>query len=179
MKYFVGHLIEGNFGAWHTTVTNNIADKFNTWKIHNVCPSHLTIFSEFESDNIEVVSNVIESILLDVKVGKYSVSGFDHFDDRSIFAKVDADIKVISLVQKLKEQLEQIPGIPKDKDSIWKPYATVAFRLPPEDITKIWNYVTTLEEPNFVVPFDNLAIFKYNNSKWIVGKTFKMDGHFA
>jgi len=175
MKYFIGHLIGGEFAAWHTTITNDIAEKFNTWKIHDVCPSHLTIFSEFEIGNIESVSNVIESVLLNIEVENYLVSGFDHFVDRAVFAKIETATKVTSFVQELKKRLEQIPGIQKDKHLVWKPHATVAFRLPPEDITKIWNYVIILQKPDFIVPFDNITIFKFNNLKWVVEKTFKIE----
>lgn len=175
MKYFIGHLIGGEFAVWHTTITNNIAKKFDTWKISDVCLSHITIFSEFETENIDVVSHTIQTLILDARVGQYSVTAFDHFDDRAVFAKIEPNIEVTSLVQELKERLEQIPDIPKDKHLVWKPHATMAFRLPPEDITKIWNYVITLQKPDFIVPFDNITIFKFNNLKWVVEKTFKIE----
>lgn len=172
MKYFIGHLLEGEVGVWHTTLTNTIAEKFNTWKIQEICPSHITIFSEFEADNIETVSHTIETLLFHTQPGNYSISMFDHFEDKVVFAKIDPDAKVISLVQKLRENLELIPGVQKDKHLTWKPHATLAFRLSPEKITTIWNYVTTLEKPNFTALFDNITLFRFENEKWVVEKKF-------
>lgn len=172
MRYFVGHLLEGDVEAWHTAITNTLAEKFNTWKIQEICPSHITIFSEFETENIEAVSKTIDTVLSNARTGKYSISAFDYFDDRVVFAKIDPDTETISLVQRLREQLEKIPDIPKDKYVTWKPHATVAFRLSPKEITAIWNYVTTLEKPNFTAPFDNITVFRFENEKWVVEKKF-------
>lgn len=174
MKYFIGHLIEGKFGTWHAAVTNDIAEKFNTWKIQDVCPSHITLFSEFEIDNIEAVENVIETVITNAHTGKYSVSEFGRFEERAVFVKVDANKEVVSLVQKLRKNLEEIPSIPKDKHLIWGPHATVAFRLSPDEIAKIWNYVVTLEKPSFITLFNNITLFRLDTTKWVVEKTFQI-----
>lgn len=174
MQYFVGHLIEGEAGTWHATITNDIAEKFDTWRIQDICPSHITLFSTFEAENSKVVEDVINAVLSDAHVGNYSIFEFDHFEDRAVFAKIRPDANVISLVQKLRGSLEQIPDIPEDKHPYWEPHATLAFRLPPEEITKIWNYVLTLKKPDFTASFDNIAIFRFENEKWIVEKVFRI-----
>lgn len=68
--------------------------------------------------------------------------------------------------------VELIPDIQKDKHLTWKPHATLAFRLSPEKITTIWNYVATLEKPNFTALFDNITLFRFENEKWVVEKKF-------
>ena len=141
----------------------NISDKFNTWKLHEKLPPHITIFYPFSAENIEPVVNFLKNWSHNQKVsGKFEILDFDHFDDKVVFAKVEADLLVMEMVEELRRSLN------------WHPHATLANKLSPQEINKILNYVLELEKPNFAIPFDNVTIFRFEGDrKWIVDQFFK------
>ena len=81
------------------------------------------------------------------------MSDFNHFDDKVVFEKVEADQSIQDIIEELRSSLKKIPGMPMPGEDfpVWYPHATLANRLSPEEISQIWNYVLTLEKPNFIV----------------------------
>ncbi len=182
MKYFIGYLIQGEMATWHINLAKSISEKFNTWKLHEKLPPHITIFYPFNTDNIDIIKNLLVSWTKNKKApGRFVISDFDHFDDKVVFAKVEADLSIRELVEGLRRNLKEIPGMPEDGFSVWHPHATLANRLSSQEINQIWNYVLTLKKPNFIVPFDNVTIFRgepnlfEGESKWVIEKSFKFN----
>lgn len=175
MKYFVGYLIEGKAAEWYFNVAKDISEKFNTWKLHEKLPAHVTVFYPFETEDVEPVRNLVENWTHNKNIpGNLTIAEFDHFDDRVVFAKTDPDESVRDAVEELRGILEKIPGMLKDNFPIWHPHNTLANHLTPEEIKQIWNYVQTLEKPDFIIPFDNITIFRFEGDrKWVVQESFK------
>ena len=175
MKYFIGYLIQGEAAAWHVNLAKNISDKFNTWKLHEKIPPHITIFQPFDTDDINPIKNLLRSWVQNKSIsGKLAISGFDHFDDKVVFVKVETDQSVKEAVEELRRDIEIIPGMPKEDFPIWHPHATLADHLSSQEINQIWNYVLKLEKPNFIFPFDNITIFRFDGDrKWSVEESFK------
>ncbi|MFA6297156.1 MAG: 2'-5' RNA ligase family protein [Candidatus Paceibacterota bacterium] len=173
MKYFIGYLIKGEASDWHINLTKDISEKFNTWKIYERLPPHITIFYPFETDDVENIKNILRSwVQYRNIIGNFIMSDFDRFDDNVVFAKIEASSQLVNTIEGLRIILKDVPGMPKDNFLTWHPHATLANKLTPQEIKKIWEYVQTLEKPNFMLPFDNVTLFRLEGDKWIVEESF-------
>jgi len=177
MNYFIGYLISGEVSTWHINLTKDISDKFSTWKIYEKLPPHVTIFYPFSTNNIENIRNLLKDKTQDKIIpGNFEMSDFGHFDDKVVFAKVEADQHSREIVEELRKSLKEIPEMPKNEFPDWHPHATLANRLSSQEINQIWDYVLTLEKPSFTLQFDNVTIFRFEGDrKWVVEESFKFD----
>src|SRR3989338_10436352 len=172
MKYFVGYLIQGEAAKWHVDLAKEISQKFNTWKIHENIPPHITIVYPFDTEKIMTIKDLLrEWAASQPIVGNFALSDFDHFDEHVVFAKVDADQSVKESVVDLRSQLKAMPDMPVEDYPDWHPHVTLANKLTPEEIVNIWNYVSVLQKPNFILPFDNVTLFySTGDTGWRVDK---------
>jgi 2'-5' RNA ligase len=177
MKYFIGYLLQGEVAEWHANTARKIADKFNTWKIYEKLPPHITIFYPEGVEDITEVRNYIAGWVKNNKIpGNLYVSGFDRFEDRVIFAKIDADDSVNKAVEDLRTNIKNVSGVTEEDFPIWHPHATLAYKLTPMEIENIWDFTLSLDKPNFTIPFDNVTIFKFiGDKKWVVEESFKIN----
>jgi len=54
-------------------------------------------------------------------------------------------------------------------------HATVAFSaLKQFDYDQVWQYLQSLDQPNFEMKFDNIAILKKPVDKWVVDKVWEI-----
>ncbi|MBX4189379.1 2'-5' RNA ligase family protein [Candidatus Parcubacteria bacterium] len=173
MKYFIGHLISGKAAEWHTNTAKKISEKFNTWKIYEKIPPHITIFYPEGVEDINAIRNYIQDWTRKNKaLGSFRLSEFDRFDDRVVFAKVEADESAIKAIEDLRKGLQDMTGITEDFPN-WHPHATLAYKLSPEEINKIWEYTNELDKPNFTLLLNNITIFRYaEDQKWVVDESF-------
>jgi len=172
MRYFIGYLIKGQAAEWHINLSDDIAERFNIWKITQKNPPHITIYYPFETENVDCVKDLLKNWLRKNDfAGNVILSGFDRFDDRVVFACVKIDDAVEKKIAELRKDLEAV--VPS-KDTIlpdqttWHPHATLAYKIPSEKIQEIWNYVKTLEVPKFQMSFDNVTIFKWDENRWVI-----------
>ncbi len=175
-KYFVGCLIQGEAAEWHTRVAKDISDKFGTWKIFEKIPPHVTVYRPFDTDNIQPVLDVLENWSKNQRLNtSLAMSGFDRFDDKVVFAKLEINPTIEKSVLELKQKLKEIPNMPQEDYPTWHPHATLAYMLTSKEINDIWDYVLTLQKPKFVLPFDNIALFaSWADRTWKVEKLFKI-----
>jgi 2'-5' RNA ligase len=168
MKYFIGYLIQGDAATWHTQTVKDISEKFDTRKLYERIPPHITIVKPFESGDVSSLKAELP-LWTDKYVGNgyLSIDGFGHFDTKVIFANVNTDKSLIEKIEILWETLKINPDF-----SPWKPHATLASHLDPDKFEKVWQYIENLEKPNFILPFDNITLFELRENKWEVFKTF-------
>ncbi len=176
MKYFIGYLISGEAAEWHISITKKISDKFNTWKLHEKLPPHITIFYLEGVEDITEIRNYIKDWVEKNKVsGNFYMSDFDHFDDRVVFAKINVDESVVQTIKNLGEGIIRVSSVLDESFIDWHPHTTLANRLTPEEINNIWEYVNQLDKLNFTLPFNNITIFKFiEDQKWVVDESFEL-----
>lgn len=176
-KYFIGFLLEGDAAAWHIETAKKISDTFNTWEIYKKIPPHVTVFQTFETKDVVSIKELLEIQSRRVSIpGNLTLSGFDHFENNVVFAKVvDVDVSIWFVVEQIKKEIKNVLGIAKEKFSVWSPHVTLANHVTPEEIERIWNYVQTLEQPTFTLPFNNITVFRFEGEqKWVVEQTFRL-----
>jgi 2'-5' RNA ligase len=65
--------------------------------------------------------------------------------------------------------------MPQTDHPVWNPHATLASKQTKEEIRIIWNYVSSLPKPDFIMPFNNVCIFRLNEQKvWVVEKKYNL-----
>lgn len=178
MKYFVGYLLKDEAAKWHINTAKGISDKFNTWKIYEKLPPHITIFYLGDTENVSNIKDFLRNWAERVQIpGNFYLSGFGRFDDRVVFAKVEADRVVVELVEGLRTKIKEISGITREDFPDWHPHSTLAKELTSEEIHNIWSYTTNLEDPDFTLPFDRVTIFKsLGGKKWMADESFRFLG---
>jgi 2'-5' RNA ligase len=176
MKYFIGYLISDEASEWHINITKKISEEFNTWKIYEKIPPHITIFYPEGVEDITDIRNYIKDWAEKNKItGNFYINGFDHFDDKVVFAKIDADESVIKTVNNLREGIRTISNIKNEAFPNWHPHSTLINKISPEEINKVLKYAYELDKPSFRLPFNNITIFKYtDDQKWVVEETFEL-----
>ena len=176
MRYFIGYLIKGEAAEWHEKIAKQISDKFNTWKIYEKIPPHITIFYPEGVEDITDIRNFIENWVENNRVsGNLYINGFDYFGDKVVFAKIEADEMVFRSVESLREGIRNIAHIENESFPNWHPHSTLINKISPEEINKVWEYTSLLNKPNFALPFDNVTIFRYtDDKKWVVDESFEL-----
>lgn len=176
MNYFIGYFMKGEVAEWHKSLTKHIYEKFNTWKIYEKLPPHVTIFYPFTTDTLQPIKELLQEwAQRNPGLGNLGIRDFGRFDDKVVFAKIEASSIAHQAIANLRALLLQIPEMPKPEFPTWNPHATMMNRVTPEDIQNIWDYIQTLPKPNFSIPFDNVTIFRYEGErKWITDTSFKI-----
>jgi 2'-5' RNA ligase len=178
MKYFIGYLIRGEAAEWHAKLAKEISEKFGLWKIHENIPPHVTIFYPEGVEDISEIKDYIKNWTENNKAsGNFYLNGFDHFYDKVVFGNIEADDIVTKSVESLREGIRNLAHIENESFPDWHPHSTLMNRVGSEEINEVWEYVNALEKPNFTLPFDNVAIFKFVvDRKWEVDSMLDFGG---
>lgn len=136
-------------------------------------PIHVTLIPPFYLDESYSIKDLIMSInskIYDLNESAFlsSVSGFDAFGDRTIFAKIEQCPRWNSLRNVIFSAIDEIcPGILKKDREKFIPHATVANRDIPVGVSKkvleVFNELNLNKE--FLV--DNICIFEKKKFRWI------------
>lgn len=174
MKYFIGYLIDGKAGHWHRELVQEISEKFNTEKIFDHIPAHMTIFRPFETENIQEVENVLEHWIKTHPLREQlTILDFDRFGTRVIVAKITHPEGLDHKIADLQKALEALPGMPGSDYFPWNPHATILHRVETETLEQVWDYVSALPKPHFKMWLDNITIFALkSDGHWQIEKTF-------
>lgn len=168
MQYFLGIHLTGEAGDYLHRLTGQIAERFGTWALHERVPPHITLFRPFDADatELEQVQEIVQQWLAQTPAESLTISGFDRFDDKVVFAAVQASTDFCQKVEALQRELEKLPQMPPERPA-WHPHASVARLLPPEQIERIWEYVGTLEPFCFSFPVESVTVFHHpERGKW-------------
>ncbi len=176
MRYFIGYLIQGEAAEWHRNCAKEISKKFNTEKIYERIPPHITLVPPFDAEDIFSVKDTVHAWTARSVPGDFVLSGFDRFGDEVIFASVDTSAAVAEAVSDLQKQVQMMPDIPSPGYREWRPHATLANHFKPFEVSAIWEYVCVLPKPQFVLPFDNVTLFRRDEGgTWRVDEIFYLN----
>jgi len=174
MVYLVAYVIEGKAGMWHRELSEVISKKFNIWKIYKKIPPHITLYRPFDIIDITPVKMMLSQWTQEHAVpGTITISGFGRFSDQVVFVTTEVEPMVGEAVQHLREQLTSL--VSKEDFPNWHPHATLVRLVAPETIGVIWEYISKLERPSFIVPFDVITLFRsLGDNVWAVEEVFPL-----
>ena len=178
MRRIITHAIRGEAKKAHEAITKDLAEKFDSFPIHERIPPHLTLKRWFELDEIGMkkLHNALDAFAASQRQSDYSLSGFGNFGEGVIYVDVIPSAEMTKTVQGLLDALHTIEGLTFEEfDTADNFHATVAMRaLKPFDFEQIWNYLKTVSQPNFKMKFDNIALFKKPVDMWEVERIWEL-----
>lgn len=173
MRYVIVSVVKGEAGDFNNNLRKEVFNKFKAKS--SKLPAHFTIKSPFEWEDIRELEEVLENFSKNNKNTKarYKLNGYDHFDNRVIFMKVDMSKEGRILHDKLIEQLSKIDYInftEKDgKNKIF--HVTISSKKIQKIYDILWDYVN--QYPcNFNCYFDNISIYKWQDNTWKLHKEY-------
>ena len=128
------------------------------------------------TDKIQEVEKTIKQFCSSHQRTKYQLKGFGHFDNSTIFMKVNPSKEMINVYQQFINELKQIPWMTWKKfDNTLNFHASVAHTDVNEtNFQEIWDYVNK-NQPRYNLFFDNVTLLKMVDGFWKVHEEFKID----
>lgn len=174
MRYFIGYLLSGDAKRYHENLTEEIADKFGVPPLNRRIPPHITLKVPFETDRIEDVEEALKEYAQNHSIAPLTLSGFHHFNQKVIFIDVSPSKQMLNDVRELMSVLQSISWMQFDRHDVQKKlHATVAYPKNYFQFGKMWKFVGK-REAVFDVSFDNVAILKKEDRKWLVHKEYPL-----
>lgn len=171
MRYVIVSVVKGEGGDFNNNLRKDVYEKFKAKS--SKLPAHFTIKSPFENENINEVEEVLGSFVKNNNKANYTLNGYDHFDDRVIFMKVNMSNEGKELHNKLIDELNKINYINFDrkdgKNKIF--HVTISSKKINKIYNEIWNYVSQFP-CNFNCTFDNICIYKWEDNTWKLHKEY-------
>ena len=179
MRRVIVHLIRGEAGTAHEAITKDLTQKFDTFPLHNRIPPHLTLKRWFELDErgMEALYICLDDFASLHQPSDYLLKGFGSFGKDVMYIDVLPSAQMRSSAHDLMTALYTIPNLTFDEfDGIEDDFhATVAMgALKPFDYEQVWDYLKTGVLPDFKMKFDNIAVLKKENEKWLVERVWEL-----
>lgn len=178
-RRIIVHLIRGEAKVAHEHITRSLVEKLDAFPVHDRVVPHLTIKRWFELDEagLQSVYGTLDKIAETHKQSSYRLHGFNNFGEGVIFVDVEASQEMLDTVSAVMQAMRDIEGMTFDEyDEIEGDlHATVAMQaLKPFDFQETWDYLQTLPEFDMNLQFDNIAVLKKVDNKWIPEKVWEL-----
>lgn len=171
MRYVIVSVVNGEAGNFNNKLRKEAYEIFKAKS--SKLPAHFTIKSPFEEEDIKSLEEVLETFVKNNKKANYILNGYDHFDDRVIFMKVNMSDEAKKLHDKLIDELSKINYInftEKDgKNKIF--HVTVSSKKIQKIYKDLWNYVNQFPF-KFHCEFDNICIYMWEDNTWKLHKEY-------
>lgn len=171
MRYVIVSVIKGPAGDFNNNLRKKVLYKFKAKS--SKLPAHFTIKSPFEADDINELDNILTEFCNVQNKAKYTLKGYDHFDDRVVFMKVFMSEKGSMLHDNLIDRLDTLPYIhfntTEGKDKVF--HVTIASKKIQKIFDDIYNYVNCIPY-DFECFFDNISVFQWNDNTWKLYKEY-------
>ena len=178
MRHIVAHLIRGEAGKAHENITKDLTLKFDTFPLHDRIPPHLTLKRWFDMDEkgMDTLYKCLDVFASSQKQSDYALAGFGNFGKDVIYVDVLPSPEMSQATLDLMSALHEIKKMTFDEfDNGSNFHATVVMgALKSFDYDQIWDYLKTVEQPNFKMKFDNIAILKKPIDKWVIDRVWEI-----
>ena len=174
MRYVIVCVVNGSAGGFNNNLRKEVFEKFNVKS--SKLPAHFTIKAPFEYDkNIEELEDLIEDFCSKYDAKPYSIDGYDHFDNRVIYMKVNMSNEGKMMHDDLIDRMEKIDYIEFDRnDGRDKTFhITIVSKKLRSIYNDVWNYVNSYP-CQFECLFDNISIYRWQNNTWELYRKFNI-----
>lgn len=174
MLYVVVCVVKGEAGDFNNRLRQDIWGKFKARS--SKLPAHFTIKAPFKYEgDVTELENVLEVFCQKECAQPFKIEGYDHFDNRVVYMKVNMSEESKAVHDRLIETVSKVPYMFFDKqDGKDKTFhITVASKKLQDLYHKIWEYVG--QYPcEFDCFFDNISIYKWEEDTWKLYKEFRL-----
>lgn len=173
MRYVIVCVVKGKAGDFNNNLRKELFNNFRAKS--SKLPAHFTIKAPFEYDkDISDLNKVLKGFCENEKAEPFIIDGYDHFDSRVVYMKVNMSKEAKDVHDKLVDAMSSVPYIEFDKkDGKDKTFhLTLASKNLRPIYNKVWEYVQ--QYPcEFQCSFDNVTIYKWEELTWKIYKEFK------
>lgn len=173
MRYVIVCVVKGKAGDFNNNLRKELFSNFKAKS--SKLPAHFTIKAPFEYDKeITELDKTLEEFSENEKEAPFTINGYDHFDSRVIYIKVNMSKEAKELHDRLIDKMSEVSYIEFDKkDGKDKTFhLTLASKNLRQIYHKVWEYVHKYP-CEFECSFDNVTIYKWQEETWKVYKEFK------
>lgn len=178
MRRVIAHLVRGAAKDYHVALTKTLVEKFDVFPIHDRIPPHLTLKRWFElsDEDMDVLYGLLDGFVSTHTQSSYEMKRFGNFREDVIFLDAVPSKKMQKDVLELMDTLHTHPNLEFDEyDNGGEFHATLAMSaLKPFDYDAIRKYLGTIEQPDFDMKFDNIAILKKLENTWVVDRVWEL-----
>lgn len=174
MRYVIVCVIKGEAGRFNNEMRRDIFKKFNAKS--SKLPPHFTIKAPFEYEgSINDLEEALYKFCSEEDKTPFIMDKYNHFDNRVIFMDVNMSKEGKEVHDRLIDLLDSFDYIKfNKKDGKNKKFhVTLTSKKVPPIFDKLWSYVNQYTF-NFNCYFDNLSIFKWEDSTWKLYREFKI-----
>lgn len=174
MRYVIVSVVHGEAGDFNSNLRKELFKNFKAKS--SKLPAHFTIKAPFEyDDGITDLNNVLDEFIKVEKAEPFTIDGYDHFDDRVIFMKVNMSKEAKEVHDRLIDKMSEIPYVKFDrKDGKNKTFhVTLASKNLKSIYDKVWDYIHGYN-CEFKCSFDNITIYKWEEGTWKLYKEFRL-----
>jgi 2'-5' RNA ligase len=179
MRHIIAHLVRGEADDYLTSLSKDLVNKFDTFPIHNRITFHFTLKRWFElsEEDMQKLHALLDDFAQSHTQSDYTMNRFGNFREDVLFLDVDPSEKMQSDVLELMDALHTHPNLTfDDYDNGSDFHATLTMSaLKPFDFQAIKDYLHTIEQPNFNLKFDNIAILKKPETTWVVDRVWELE----
>lgn len=172
MRYVIVCVVKGEAGEFNNNLRKELFQKLKVKS--SKLPAHFTIKAPFEyKEEINDLIDVLEEFSKTAKAEHFTIDGYDHFDDRVIYMKVNMSKEAKAVHDKLIDNMNKISYIDFDKkdgkNKIF--HITLSSKKLKPIYAKVWDYVH--QYPcEFQGLFDNVTIYRWEEETWKLYREF-------
>lgn len=176
MRYVIVCVVKGSAGDFNNSLRKELLKKLNAKS--SKLPAHFTIKAPFEYEGeINELDKVLEKFSKNIKAEPFTIEGYDHFDDRVIYMKINMSQEAKAVHDKLIDNMSTIPYInfeeKEGKNKVF--HVTLASKKLRPLYNKVWDYVK--QYPcKFQCFFNNVTIYKWEEGTWKLYREFGFKG---
>lgn len=174
---YLGYLVRGEFSNYYNSLLKEISSRFNLEDLLKKSRiPHITFKSPFDIDNYRSIEKIVDTFCYIKTPPDFKIDNLGLFGREVIYFKVFASDEARQVIGNLLKRLQTIPNISFDKyDNKNKElHITLAKnRETSKSFDDIWKYVSSLN-PCFILPFDNITVFKKEQDKTKIHKVFEL-----
>jgi 2'-5' RNA ligase len=176
MKYYIVYILSGRPKSFIENLRNRIIKKFLSKNLEKE-PPHITIKYGFKTTKIKQLEDVLKKICDNHSGISCRLSGFNYFEDHTIYARVIPTKKLLNLYKDIYESLNALAWIKWDEFDDEEPLtmhssiASMKNGIP--DFQEVWDYISS-KKMSFDMNINNLAVIACDKKSWKIVKEFKI-----
>jgi 2'-5' RNA ligase len=178
MLYYIGYFPPKEFQDFYTELIMDIGQRFQLEElVQRRRVPHITLKAPFEINSTKSLDKLMSGFCRSQEPSKINVIGIGSFGEEIIYLNCQPLRQMVTIFKRLLSSLGDV------KDISWSEYDTQDKKFHITLVKKselngqfrdIFNYLNT-KHIEFVLPFDNLAIFKKDGGKNAVHRLYYLD----
>jgi 2'-5' RNA ligase len=178
-RYCIAYVANKEIQEYFRSTAKDLEDKFQVNNLADRVSAHITLKYPFEIESAGDVGEMelrIEKVSHLLTQTPFSISGFGRFSDnkRTIFLEVEENAEFRSAMDQCMDKLGEFEEDRKFSASDRTFHVSVVRNLEEDMSDRVFDYLKSMQRPNFKAVFDNIALMRFKNEAWEVKKMFKL-----